>query len=119
VRRLVLITAVVLFLSAFFYAQLFGGKKADDPSAPRNLSGTIFDKSDHVVPNAVVYLKNTRSLSVVTFICEKDGSYRFNNLSANIDYEVRAESEGRKSQMKTLSSFDTRKSPHINLKLDK
>jgi hypothetical protein len=109
VRRSVLIFVAVLLLSTYFCAQLLGGKKADDPSAPRNLSGTIFDKSDHVVPNAVVYLKNTRSLSVVTFICEKDGT----------DYEVHAESGGRKSQMKTLSSFDTRKLPHINLKLDK
>jgi len=119
VRRLVLISAAVLLLSSFFYAQLFGGKKADDPSAPRNLTGTIFDKADHIVPNAIVSLKNTRSLSVTTFISEKDGSYRFNNLSPNIDYEIRAESEGRKSPVKTLSSFDTRKQPHINLKLDK
>ena len=118
-RRLVLICAAVLLLSTCIYAQLFGGKKADDASAPRNLTGTVFDKSAHVVPRAVVYLKNTRSLSVTTFICEADGSYRFNNLSPNIDYEVRAESGGNKSQMKTLSSFDTRKSPHINLKLDR
>ncbi len=118
-RRLLLISATVLLLSAFFYAQLFGGKKTDDASAPRNLTGTVFSKADHVVPSAIVYLKNTRTLAVTTFICEKDGSYRFNNLSPNIDYEVRAESEGHKSQMKTLSSFDTRKQPHINLKLDR
>lgn len=117
-RSLVLISAAVLLLSACVCAQLFGGKK-DDASAPRNLNGTIFDKADHVVPNAVVYLKNTRSLAVVTFITEQDGSYRFNNLSPNIDYEIRAESNGRKSPVKTLSSFDTRKQAHINLKLEK
>jgi hypothetical protein len=119
VRRLVLISAAVLLSSAFLCAQLFGGKKADDASAPRNLTGTIFDKGDRVVPSAIVYLKNTRSLAVATFISEQDGSYRFNNLSPNIDYEVRAESLGHKSQVKTLSSFDTRKQAHINLKLDK
>jgi hypothetical protein len=119
VRRLVLISAAVLLLSAFLSAQLFGGKKTDDASAPRNLTGTIFDKDDRVVPNAIVYLKNTRSLAVATFIAEQDGSYRFNNLSPNIDYEVRAESNGRKSQARTLSSFDARKQAHINLKLDK
>ena len=56
---------------------------------------------------------------MITFITGQDGSYRFNNLSPNIDYEVRAESNGRKSQVKTLSTFDTRKQAHINLKLDK
>jgi hypothetical protein len=119
VRRLVLISAAVLLLSAFLCAQLFGGKKADDATAPRNLTGTIFDKEDRIIPSAIVYLKNTRSLAVVTFISEQDGSYRFNNLSPNVDYEVRAESAGHKSQVKTLSSFDTRKQAHINLKLDK
>jgi protocatechuate 3,4-dioxygenase beta subunit len=100
-------------------AQLFGGKKTDDAGAPRNLTGNIFDKADHIVPNAVVYLKNTRSLAVTTYITDQEGVYRFNNLSPNIDYEVRAESSGRKSQVKTLSSFDARKQAHINLKLDK
>jgi hypothetical protein len=119
VRRLIKIGSCVLLLSGFLCAQLFGGKKAEDASAPRNLTGTIFDKADHTVPSAIVYLKNTRSLGVTTFIAEQDGSYRFNNLSPNIDYEVRAESNGRKSQTKTLSSFDARKQAHINLKLDR
>jgi hypothetical protein len=119
VRRLILISAGVLVLSAFLGAQLFGGKKTDDASAPRNLTGTVFDKADQVAPSAIVYLKNTRTLAVATFIAEQDGSYRFNNLSPNVDYEVRAESNGRKSAPKTLSSFDTRKQAHINLKLDK
>ncbi len=118
-RRVVLISAAVLLLSVFLGAQLFGGKKTDDATTPRNLTGQIFDKADHVVPSAIVYLKNTRTLAVATFITEQDGSYRFNNLSPNIDYEVRAESNGHKSQVKTLSSFDTHKQAHINLKLDK
>lgn len=117
-RRLLLAGVAVLLLSATLCAQLFGGKK-DDASAPRNLTGDVFDKEDHVVPNAIVYLKNTRSLAVVTFITGQDGSYRFNNLSPDIDYEVRAEAAGRKSQAKTLSSFDSRKQAHINLKLDR
>jgi protocatechuate 3,4-dioxygenase beta subunit len=119
VRRLVLISVAVVLLSGLLCAQLFGGKKTDDSSAPRNLTGTIFDKADKVVPSAIVYLKNTRSLAVATFITGEDGSYRFNNLSPNIDYEVRAESGGRKSQVKTLSSFDTRKQAHLNLKIEK
>lgn len=118
-RRLALIGAAVLLLSACVSAQLFGGKKTEDASGPRNLTGAVFDKSDRPVPSAVVYLKNMRSLAVVTFISQDDGSFRFNNLSPSIDYEVRAESKGQKSAVKTLSSFDTRKQPHINLKLDK
>lgn len=118
-RRLALVGVAILLLSACLCAQLFGGKKADDGSGPRSLTGTVVDKSDQPVPSAIVYLKNVRTLAVVTFIAEADGSYRFHNLSPSVDYEVRAESKGRKSAAKTLSSFDTRKQAHINLKLDK
>jgi len=68
VRRLASIGATVLLLSAFMCAQLFGGKKNSEADAPRNLAGTVFDKADHPVPNAIVYLENLRNLAVVTFI---------------------------------------------------
>ena len=113
------IVAFFLLFSACLWAQLFGGKKVDESTQPRNLSGTVFDHSDKPVPNAIVYLKNTRTLAVITFIAEENGDYRFNNLSPNIDYEVHAELNGHKTAMKTLSSFDTRKQAHINLKMEK
>ena len=118
-RRLALIGTAVLLLSVFLCAQFFGSKKTEDAEAPRNLAGTVLDKTKHAVPDAIVYLKNTRTLGVVTYIAGEDGSYRFNNLSPNIDYEVHAESNGRKSKVKTLSSFDMHKRAHINLKLEK
>ena len=117
-RRLLLIGAAVLLLSATLCAQLFGGPR-DDSADPRNLTGDVFDKDDHLVPDAVVYLKNMRSLVVITFITGQDGSYHFNNLSPNINYEVRAEAGGRKSPTRTLSTLDTRKQAHINLTLEK
>ncbi|PSH04247.1 MAG: carboxypeptidase regulatory-like domain-containing protein [Acidobacteria bacterium] len=115
-RRVMLISAVIVCLSAVLCAQV---SKSNDTSVARNLSGTVLDKTNQVVPGAIVYLKNTRSFAVVTFITGQDGSYRFNNLSPNVDYEVRAESNGRRSQTKTLSSFDSHKQAHINLKLEK
>src|ERR1022692_2127757 len=54
----------------------------------RLLTGTVFDKSDKPVPNAVVYLKNTKTLAVRTFIAEDNGTFRFPELSPNVDYEV-------------------------------
>ena len=117
--RRALIPVIFLLCSACLWAQLFGGKKVDESTQPRNLSGTVFDRADKPVPNAIVYLKNTRTLAVITFIAEENGDYRFNNLSPNIDYEVHAELNGHKTAMKTLSSFDTRKQAHINLKMEK
>ena len=110
--------AVVLLL-ALFTAPLYAAKKAEDPSLPRNLTGTVYDQDRHAVAGAVVYLKNMRNLAVLTYITGGDGLYRFNNLSPDVDYEVRAEHEGQKSPAKGLSSFDTHKEPHIDLRLGK
>lgn len=118
-RRLVLLSAALLLLSALLCAQLHGGKKSEDLSAPRHLIGIVLDTAHHAASGAVVYLKNKRTLAISTYIAGDDGAYRFNNLSPDIDYEVHAEFNGRKSAIKTLSSFDTHKQARINLKLKK
>ena len=115
-RRLLLISTVALLLSALFEPTLLA---RDEDAGPRSLTGIVTGKDDRPVADALVSLENTRSLAVGTFITGPDGVYRFNNLSRDIDYEVHAESQGRRSQTKTLSSFDSRKEAHINLKLEK
>jgi hypothetical protein len=47
-----------------------------------------------------------------------DGIYRFPALSLNVDYEVYAQYNGRKSDTKTVSQFDNRQTVNINLKID-
>lgn len=90
----------------------------DKQASSRNLVGYVFDKADKPLPNAIVYIKNTKTLTVRTFIAEGDASYRFHALSPNVDYEVWAEYQGKKSDTKTLSSFDTRPNTRINLKVN-
>jgi hypothetical protein len=84
----------------------------------RTLSGVVLDKSDAPVSNAVVYLKNTKSLVVKTVIAGNDGSYRFPELSPNVDYEVYAQREGKKSDTKVLSQFDDRQKANIVLRIN-
>lgn len=90
---------------------------AAQEQATRSLQGQVIGDNDAAVPGAIVYLKNTKTLAVKTFIADKDGNYRFNALSPNVDYEVYAEKDGKKSDNKTLSSFDSRKQATINLKI--
>jgi hypothetical protein len=118
VRRLVLIGAALLMLSALLCARS-REKEAEEAAAPRDLTGVVFDQARHPVSGAVVYLKNTRSLAIHTYIAGDDGSYRFNHLSPDSEYQVRAESAGHKSKVKTLSSFDSHKQPRINLEFMK
>lgn len=83
----------------------------------RTLTGLVLDKGDAPVSNAVVYLKNMKSLAVKTVIAANDGTYRFPELSPNVDYEVYAQREGKKSDTKVLSQFDDRQKANIVLRI--
>lgn len=89
----------------------------NDPQT-RSLEGLVLGKGDAPLSGAVVYLKNTRTLSVKSQYAGDDGGYRFNALSPNNDYEIFAEYKGKRSDTKTLSSFDSRPAARINLHID-
>ena len=75
------------------------------------------DKADAAVKGATVYLKDGHTLSVKSYVAD-DGTYRFGQLAQNTDYELWAEFNGKKSSVKNLSSFDTRSTFNIILKID-
>ena len=113
------VAASLLLLFSFAWAApppQFGNRpKADNT---RLLTGKVLDHGDNPLPNAVVYLTNTRTRTVKTYIVSQDGSYRFPSLQPNIDYEVYAQQNGRKSDSKTVSQFDDRQQVSIILKID-
>jgi hypothetical protein len=87
--------------------------------AQRVVQGKVTDSANAPIKGAVVYLKDTRSLSVKSFFSDEEGNYRFGQLSQTTDYEVWAENNGKKSAVKTISSFDSKTQFVINLKIDK
>jgi hypothetical protein len=101
-------------------ARLVGGTSAIAQRGPvqRTVQGKVTDKGEAALNGAVVYLKDDHTLSVKSFISEPDGGYRFGQLSSGTDYEIWAESNGKKSPTKTISSFDSKNSFQINLKID-
>lgn len=84
----------------------------------RTIDGKVVNKSDAPLKGAVVYLKDDRTLSVMSKITGADGTYRFGQLSQNTDYELWAESNGKKSKTRNISSFESRNSFHFDLKVD-
>jgi carboxypeptidase family protein len=108
------ITAILLVFS--LAASAAPDKK--DKQVGRLLFGKVLDPQDNPVPDAVVYVTNTRTRSVKTYIVGKDGSYRFPALSSAIDYEVYAQFNGKKSDTKSVSQFDDRSQVYVVLKVD-
>ena len=85
----------------------------------RTVRGLVTDKSDASIPASIIFLKNTRTNAVRSYIADDAGNYRFSGLDPNADYEIHAEKDGAKSQTRTVSSFDSRKDIVINLKINK
>lgn len=82
----------------------------------RLLFGKVLDQNDSPVPGAVVYLTNTRTHAVKTYIVSEEGTYRFPGLST-VDYEVYAEFDGHKSDTKSVSQFDDRPQVYVDLRV--
>lgn len=122
-KRILLVLLIMGVLTCCSVAQdvyLGPDTVAADKNQPqvRNVNGQVFSKSDSPLSEAVVYLKNTKTLTIKTFITEKDGGYRFPGLSPNVDYEIYADYQGQKSPTKTISSFDNRTNMTLNLHVD-
>lgn len=114
---LVAVTAVCALLVVFgAVASATPDKK--DKAVGRLLYGKVLDPQDNPLPDAVVYLTNTRTRAVKTYIVGQDGSFRFPALSTAIDYEVYAQYKGKKSASKSVSQFDDRSQVYIDLKID-
>jgi hypothetical protein len=118
--RLTAIAAILLASGAFLViptARASAFFQRGSQSEARTLAGHVLNDRDEPVQKAIVYLKNTKTLAIKTYISEADGSYRFPGVAANIDYEVYAEHEGAHSDVKTLSGFDNRKVVNMTLKI--
>jgi hypothetical protein len=85
----------------------------------RTVHGVVTDKSETPLASAVVFLKNTRSNVVRSYISDDSGNYRFSGLDPNADYEIHAEKDGSTSPTRSVSSFDSKKDLVVNLKIDK
>jgi predicted small secreted protein len=113
-RRILGMVLVLLLAASMGIAQ-----SAKHEAQLRTVRGVVIDKSDTPITGSVVFLKNTRTNAVRTYITDDQGGYRFSGLDPNIDYDIHAEKDGAKSQSHTVSSFDGRKDIVLNMKIDK
>ncbi len=109
--------AVILGITLIGFAATAGAKDKE-ASTGRLLTGKVLDRRDNALVDAVVYLNNTRTHAVKTYIVGPDGAYHFPELSPNTDYDVYAQYKGLKSETRTVSQFDDRKSVNIILRID-
>ena len=113
-KRALLVAAILALASVSIIAQ-----DAKKEAQLRTVHGVVLDKSENLISESVVFLKNTRTNVVRSSYTDNTGKYRFSGLDPNADYEIHAEKEGTKSSTHTISSFDSRKDISLNLKIEK
>ena len=83
----------------------------------RVVSGNVADGDSNNVAGATVFLRDTKTKSIRSYTSSKDGRFRFTQVNMSQDYDLWAEKDGKKSAIKTVSSWDTRKEYECELKL--
>jgi hypothetical protein len=98
---------------------LLSAQQKNEDSTTRTVEGTVTNAANQPVAKAVVQLKNSKTLQIRSFITQDDGSYHFAGLQTDVEYALKADHEDATSSWKTLSVFNSKKNPIINLKLNK
>ena len=117
-RRMAVSTGLVVCVVVLSMAGISSASPDKNKSAGRLLYGKVLDLQDNPLPDSVVYLTNTRTRAIKTYIVGTDGTYRFPALSTAIDYEIYAQYKGHKSDTKSVSQFDERPQVYLDLKID-
>ncbi|NNM65354.1 MAG: carboxypeptidase regulatory-like domain-containing protein [Burkholderiales bacterium] len=88
-------------------------KQMSNPSL-RSLSGRVSDTSHEPIRGAIVELRNSNTLEVVTYLTDDNGRYNFKRLDGNVDYEVWVIFRGKPSATRSISKFDSHMVKVIN-----
>ncbi len=110
---------ILLFCAPLCFAQVQAPVVGQGGNTARSIIGTVLNESGAPIPGAHVLLKNGKSLQVRSFIAQQDGKYHFYGLSSDVNYEVRAQANGKTSKTKNISVFDSHKVIQVDLTVNK
>lgn len=83
----------------------------------RVVTGSVIDADSAAVSGATVFLQNLKTKSIRSYTSSKDGRFRFAQVNMADDYDLWAEKSGKKTAVKTVSSWDARKEFEVELRL--
>lgn len=87
---------------------LLGGALVRAQQLGRTLTGTVTDRHHEPLAGAIVQVHSETTLTVVSYIADRDGRYVFKHLSPDDDYDVFATYRGGRSKARRLSKFDSK-----------
>ena len=83
----------------------------------RVVMGAVVDANSASVVGATVFLKDLKSKAIRSYTTTEKGRFRFASVNMVEEHELWAEMKGKKTAVKTISSWDARKEFEVELKL--
>ena len=83
----------------------------------RTVTGTVFDGQSDAVQGALVFLQNQKNKTIRSYTSDSKGQFNFAQVDMSQDFNLWAEKSGKKSSVKVVSSWDSRKDWIGELKL--
>lgn len=83
----------------------------------RVVTGFVTNAHSDPVSGATVFLRDVKSKAIRSYTSVEQGRFRFAGVNMAEDHELWAEKNGKKSAVKTVSSWDTRKIFEVELRL--
>jgi len=83
----------------------------------RVVMGSVVNADSAAIAGATVFLRNIKTKSIRSYTSSKEGRFRFAQVNMAEDYDLWAEKDGKKSAIKTVSSWDARKEFETELKI--
>jgi hypothetical protein len=117
--RLVAGVAFAALVSGIIPSAIHGGINCAHAQnlGQRVVIGAVVDDASAAVPGATVFLRNAKTKSIRSYTSGNNGRFRFAQVNMSEDFDLWAEKDGKKSAVKTVSSWDTRKEFEAELKL--
>jgi Carboxypeptidase regulatory-like domain len=113
VRVCALTLAFAALWLAFGSAPLMAKRRK--PPTSKTVTGQVFDASDNAIAGAAVEMTNLTTGKTTAIYVGPDGRFTFTDIKLTEDYQFRARYKGQSSEVRKVSSWDTRTSLVLNL----
>ncbi len=93
------------------------GLAKDKVPTSRTVSGVVMDEAENFIQGAMIELTDLQTKKVLDIYSQEGGQYQFTDLRFDHDYTIKATYKGSSSELRQISSFDTRWHMVLNLTL--
>ncbi len=108
IRRAAAVVSLALALGFTFGMALTAPAAQAQNLGERTVSGTVLGPDSAPAAGATVFLKSQKTKAIRSFTSIANGHFHFAQVNKAEDYDLWAEKDGKKSAVKTVSSWDAR-----------